>query len=56
MDSDTLLTDEDLLRPDPTTLKSKYYFLLCCHYLPLLGNCGPASGKKKACKNWSEIH
>ena len=36
MDSDTLLAEEDLLKPDPTTLRSA---------------CGPQSGKRKACKN-----
>lgn len=36
MDSDTLLAEEDLLKPDPASLRS---------------NCGPNSGRKKACKN-----
>ncbi|XP_031563050.1 anamorsin homolog [Actinia tenebrosa] len=35
LDSDTLLDEDDLKKPDPESLKS----------------CGPTSGKKKACKN-----
>jgi hypothetical protein len=36
IDSDTLLEEEDLLKPDPEALRSK---------------CGPDSGRKKACKD-----
>jgi hypothetical protein len=38
MDSNGFLLDEDLVRPNPASLKSE---------------CGPQSGRKKACKNCS---
>lgn len=38
LDSDTLLDEDDLKKPDPASLKAS--------------SCGEGTGKKKACKNW----
>lgn len=38
VDSDALLDEEDLKKPDPASLKAP--------------TCGEGSAKKKACKNW----
>ena len=57
MDSDELLAEEDLIKPNPASLKSKERECLHVSELPLVhtclhtGECG-SSGKKKACKNW----
>lgn len=38
MDSDALLDEDDLKKPDPASLKA--------------AKCGEGASKKKACKNW----
>ena len=58
IDPDSLLTDEDLRRPDPLTLRSRQALHTMLYTLTkdtlnmLLGDCGTGKdGKKKACKN-----